>query len=459
MTIGFDAFYLLEQRRFDAEGLTEGGFGEPRRDGRSSQAYKHSKGVHIEALGGLNIHRCVAAQALALQMRVQGGDAQGYGQGCVFLVDSAVGDEKVAASCAHSFFGLPAQTLDRLFQSFAVSHILDGKGCPQRRCNRVEHRCERSRLSTCENGRWQLDDATARPVRVGKIGKVADTRPQVHNALLAQRIDRRVRYLREVLTKEVVERSRVFDQHRQRRVVAHRSCWLDSVLRHGFEYELDLLKGPPQRRLTTFQAQGIDFFCSDGFQSFQRTQRASQLAVGTQGGAVAFELVVATKLSFLQVDGKHGARSDMPFLDDGAVVQRHDSCLRSSDQQPVVCDRIAQGTQSVSVHTSQYPSSVEGADGCRSVPRFHQAVVPPIEVAQRLRHTRVLRIPSLGHEQASRLRQFSSETQQHFEGSVDTGRIRSVQGQDGFDLGARVAQSMFVAQLRLVARHPTTISL
>ncbi len=149
----------------------------------------------------------------------------------------------------------------------------------------------------------------------------------------------------------------------------------------------------------------------------------------------------------------------MGFLDDVGVVERHDSRLRPCDQQAVARDRGSQGTQAVPIHASQHPSPVESAHRCRSVPWFHQAVVPTIEVAQRLRHARVVCVPRFRDEQASRLRQFSTEAQEHFEGGVDARGVGAVQGQDGFDLCARVAQSLLVAQLRLVACHPATVAL
>ncbi len=76
--------------------------------------------------------------------------------------------------------------------------------------------------------------------------------------------------MREVLTEEVVERTRVFGEHGEGRIVSHRSRRFDAVFCHGLENELDLFKGPPQRHLTTFQARGFDFFGGDGFSERER---------------------------------------------------------------------------------------------------------------------------------------------------------------------------------------------
>ena len=57
-----------------------------------------------------------------------------------------------------------------------------------------------------------------------------DERHERHHELLADRIDRRIRHLREQLLEVVVEDLRPVRQHRQRRVVAHRADRLLAVL-------------------------------------------------------------------------------------------------------------------------------------------------------------------------------------------------------------------------------------
>jgi hypothetical protein len=76
-----------------------------------------------------------------------------------------------------------------------------------------------------------------------------DERHERHHELLADRIDRRVRDLREELLEVVVEDLRAIGQHRQRGVVAHRAQRFLAGLEHRSEQDLDVLLRVAERLL------------------------------------------------------------------------------------------------------------------------------------------------------------------------------------------------------------------
>ena len=84
----------------------------------------------------------------------------------------------------------------------------------------------------------------------------ADHRDQRHHQLLADRIDRRVGDLGEVLLEIVVEQLGLVGQHGDRRVGAHRADRIVAGLRHRLQEELQVLLGVAEGLLAIEQRHG-----------------------------------------------------------------------------------------------------------------------------------------------------------------------------------------------------------
>ena len=80
-----------------------------------------------------------------------------------------------------------------------------------------------------------------------------DHRDQRHHQLLADRIDRRVGDLREILLEVVVQQLRLVRQHGERRVGAHRADRIVAFQRHRLEEELNVLLRVAERLLLVQQ--------------------------------------------------------------------------------------------------------------------------------------------------------------------------------------------------------------
>ena len=76
-----------------------------------------------------------------------------------------------------------------------------------------------------------------------------DERDEAHHELLADRVDRRIRHLREQLLEVAVEHLRTVGEHRQRRVVAHRADGFLAVRRHRRQDHLQVFLRVAERLL------------------------------------------------------------------------------------------------------------------------------------------------------------------------------------------------------------------
>ncbi len=80
---------------------------------------------------------------------------------------------------------------------------------------------------------------------------------QRHDQLLADRIDRRVRHLREQLLEVLEQELRPLGQHRQRRVGAHGRDRLLAVDDHRRDDHLQLFHRVPERLLALAEKNGL----------------------------------------------------------------------------------------------------------------------------------------------------------------------------------------------------------
>ena len=214
--------------------------------------------MHLARRAGLDHQPGGRAQALAHQVLVHRGKRQHRRQGDVLAVDLAVADDEdvVAAPDRVDALGAHRGELG-----------LDAFGAPGERIGDVE-------LVALELGRGATLDL-AQPRHVGEVedrlrdlephrrvdgvdveqvGLRADERHQRHHDRLADRIDRRVRDLREQLLEVVVERLVLVGEHGEGRIVAHRADAFLAGLGHRAHQELDVFLGVAEGLLPVEQA-------------------------------------------------------------------------------------------------------------------------------------------------------------------------------------------------------------
>ncbi len=159
-------------------------------------------------------------------------------------------------SCSTAFGRGPAHFLDRLLEALGAARGVPGdvdRGGAERA---VELRFDRADLGEVLVGQDRLrhfEPLVRARLAAEQVRARADHREQAHHQLLADRVDRRVGDLGEVLLEIVVEQPRAVGQHRDRRVGAHRPDRIVAIDGHRLEELGDVFLGVAERLLALEQ--------------------------------------------------------------------------------------------------------------------------------------------------------------------------------------------------------------
>ena len=160
--------------------------------------------------------------------------------------------------------------------------------------------------------------AARRAFEVEDVRPRADERHEAHHELFADRVDRRVRDLREVLLEIGVEQLRLVGQRRDRRVRAHRADRLLAGHGHRLHEQLEVFLRVAEGLLAVEQRHVRARLARlHGLQVLEHDLRALQpFLVGMRVRELLLDLVVGDDAALLEVDEQHLARLQPPLLDD-----------------------------------------------------------------------------------------------------------------------------------------------
>ncbi len=251
----------------------------------------------------------------------------------------------------------------------------------------------------------------------------SDERDERHHEFLADRVDRRVRHLREQLLEVVVEHLRPVRQHGQRRVVAHRADRFLAGLRHRREYDLEVLLRVAERLLAVEQRH-IGVQRRRRFrQIFERDPRGlDPRAIGLRRGERAFELRVIDDAPLLRIHEQHLPRLQSPFLDDLPLGDVEHAHFGGHHHAIVVGDDEARRPQAVAVECGTDLTTVGERHRGRAVPRLHQRGMVFVERTAVLVHQRVA-CPRFRNHQHHRVGQRIPAHDQELEAVVERSRV------------------------------------
>ena len=153
---------------------------------------------------------------------------------------------------------------------------------------------------------------------VEQIRPRPDDRDEAHHQLFADRVDRRVGDLREVLLEISEQRLRLVGQRRDRRVVAHGADRLLARGRHRRHQEFEVFLGVAEGLLAVEQRQIGDRRAVFGRrQVFQHDLGIGEpFLVGMAVGQRRLQFFVRDEPAFVEIDQQHLARLQPPLLDD-----------------------------------------------------------------------------------------------------------------------------------------------
>ena len=210
----------------------------------------------------------------------------------------AVGQDDDVDAFADGCFRAAAQFVEHLLHAGGAEAGVEG-GVERARVE-VRGRDLRDRADLLQIRVGQDRLAHFQPLGAGEAFEVeqvrprADDRHEAHDELLADRIDRRVRHLREVLLEVGEQQLRLVRQRRDRRVGAHRAGRFLAGRGHRRHQDVDVFLGVAERLLPIEQRQVRDRALVGGLgQLFQHQLGAVEpLAIGMALGELRLDLVV-----------------------------------------------------------------------------------------------------------------------------------------------------------------------
>ena len=175
---------------------------------------------------------------------------------------AAVGEDDDVDAVAHRGVGLAAELGDRRFHAGGAGLGRPGRVERQRLEMRFADLGDRADLFQIGVGQDRLMHFQPLGVRhafeIEQVRPRPDDRDEAHHQFLADRIDRRVGHLGEVLLEIGEQQLRLVGQRRDRRVVAHGADRLFAGRRHRRHQDLEVFLGVAERLLAIEQRQVRD---------------------------------------------------------------------------------------------------------------------------------------------------------------------------------------------------------
>ena len=275
----------------------------------------------------------------------------------------------------------------------------------------------------------ETDDARVIRRRLEQIQPRTEDHPERHHQLLADRIDRGVRHLREQLAKIGEQRARPRGQRCDGRVVSHRADRLFTRERHGRENDVEILARVSERTLPRCERQRMRLRAPALIDLQQDALLGEPALIGMQSRQLILELVAVDQAALRRVHHQDGAGTQTPL---GAHARWRDrKCARFGGQhhEVVIGHDVAPGTQPVTVQHRADVSAIGERDGGGTIPRLHQRAVIGEERAAVRRHRRVA-LPRFRDQHQHRMRERATAVHEQLERIVDRRRVALTRGDE-----------------------------
>ncbi len=350
--------------------------------GRSAEAQQHGEVVRVTRGGSFDQDVAVTTQALLGQAVMNRADGERSMHRQLARGDVAVAQHQLGLAAAHRLFRLVGDVADGGFQADAL-FVVEVDQLAIETLALQTH--QRTPLGGRDDGRAEDDP---RGVLRGLLEDVALSTQadfQRHHDRFAQRVDRWVGDLGELLAEEVVRGTHALRQHCHRRVVAHRAHGFLALLAERTQHLVTLLEGDLEHLHVLLELVSI----VAGRTLVVGQGRLDARGVLTQPALVRVARLQAVvdgigveDLASLGVDGEDLPWAD-PALGDNVlrlVIPYAD--FRRDGDVAVGGGHPARRTQAVTVEQAHRVAAFGHDDAGRAVPRLHVHGVVLVEGAQ-----------------------------------------------------------------------------
>ena len=304
--------------------------------------------------------------------------------------------------------------------------------------NVLLHLQQLAQLALAEHRRIQDDVVHRFRAGMEDVGLLAELGGERHRDAFAQRVDRRIGYLRERLAEVVVQRPGLAAEHCHRGVVAHRAGGFLLGLGQRAQDLLHFLGAELEQLVVA--AQGL---LAEGFFHQRRVDQLGlqvghallqPLLVGRTRTVDAVDGIGIEQVAALQIDRHHLARAQLALAGDALGRQFPHAGLGSHQEMAVGGQHPARRAQAVAVEHAGRVAAVAGHDAGRAVPRLGVEAVELVERGQ----IGVLELQRLGrrrHQDAQRLQQVHATGDQQLQHVVQALRIGAMHGDHRVEFG------------------------
>ena len=308
---------LRERHRHVADRLE----GEMRIDGLRAVPREEREMMHFACFPRLDDETDGRPKSGADQVMMHGGRRQQRRDRNPIGTHEPVRQNDDVVSALHGLIGARAQTIEGRGHPVraALGRISDVEGLGVEAVLERPDRADLLEVLVSEDRLTNLETLFLRVALViENVRARADERHEAHHEFLADRIDRRVRHLGEILLEIGIEELRFGRERRDRRIRAHRSRGFHAGQSHRRHQDRQVLLRVAERLLSIEQrnvAAGLTGF--DARQILQHDLCSlDPLGIGMQTGQMFLDLTVGDDAPLLEIDQQHLARLQAPLSND-----------------------------------------------------------------------------------------------------------------------------------------------
>ena len=414
--------------------------------------------VDLARLAGLEHEAGLQARALADEVVVHPGDRQQRRDRHALGAEVAVGEDEDVDAAGDRLGRLRAYALHGRREPLGPTADRPGDVERVRLEDRRVDLAQLLELVRAQDRRLHRQLVRVLGRLVEQVALRADAGGDAHHDRLADRVDRRVRDLREELLEVGEQRRLAVGEHGQREVVAHRADRLGGAGRGRAEQHAQVLLRVAERELAQAQRLGARHGRLGLGQVGEPDDAvAVPVAVGLARRDVALDLLVGDDAPRLEVDEEQLAGLQAALADDVGGRLVHHAGLGAEHDPAVLGLQPAAGAQAVAVERRPDHAAVGERDRRGAVPRLHQTGVERVEALEVVGQV-VAALERLRDHHHHRVGQRAPRQHEQLEHVVERRRVRATRAHDRQQLREVPLAEQLGRELGLAGAHPVDVA-